>query len=139
MSGEIAKTSLCRSLIEGHLQQVRYKTALVSLPARLSMPIVSIVLRNSREPNELAHVFTRWETGCLLDGVALPAMQPSTRPDQSRVVCGDGGLQAVADAQFCQHALHVALHGGLREVELRTDLGVRQAACDQEQHVDLPS
>src|SRR6516162_5142119 len=72
-------------------------------------------------------------------GVALPAVQPSTRPDQSRVVCGDGGLQAIADAQFRQHALHVALHGGLREVELRTDLGVRQAACDQEQYVYLPS
>ena len=26
------------------------------------------MLPNSREPNELAHVFTRWETECLLDG-----------------------------------------------------------------------
>jgi len=50
---------------------------------------------------------------------ALPAVRPSTRPDQSRVVCGDGGLQAITDAQFRQHALHVTLHGGLREVELR--------------------
>ena len=35
-------------------------------------------------------------------------MPRSTRPDQSRVVCGNCGLQAVADAQFRQHALHVA-------------------------------
>jgi hypothetical protein len=27
-----------------------------------------IALRNSREPNEPAHVFTRWEIECLLDG-----------------------------------------------------------------------
>ena len=48
----------------------------------------------------------------------------SARLHQPGIVRGDRGLKAIAHAELAQHALHVTFHRGLRQVELRADLGV---------------
>src|SRR5829696_3441459 len=57
--------------------------------------------------------------------------------DQSGFVGDDDGLYAVAQAELLEDPRDVRLDGRLAEEELLGDLGVRAAAGEQPQHVDL--
>src|SRR4051812_14222231 len=50
----------------------------------------------------------------------------------------DDGLHAVAETELHQHVRDMCLHRRLADEELLRDLGVREPACDQLQHLELP-
>src|SRR5690606_20166085 len=57
--------------------------------------------------------------------------------NEAEVVCGDGGLGAVAHSKLVQDGCHVGLDGALADVERTGELGVGAALCDVTEDVLL--
>jgi hypothetical protein len=58
--------------------------------------------------------------------------------DESRLVGEHHRLHAVAKVELLQDVRDVGLHGRVADVELLSDLGVRESACDQAEDVSFP-
>ena len=65
------------------------------------------------------------------------AIGPGPRVDQTGPDGHDGGLRAVADAEFREHVAHMRLDRLLGQRELARDALVRKATGDQDQHLAL--
>src|ERR1035441_5254171 len=74
-----------------------------------------------------------WHAAGMLSGSGAAA-----RPDDALLVGKDRDLYAVAQVQLGEDAGDVALYGCLAEVELRCDLGIRQALGYQPHDLELP-
>src|SRR3954469_19058234 len=57
--------------------------------------------------------------------------------DQARLVRVDDRLDAIAQPQLLQDARHMRLGRGLADYEPLADLGVREPACEQLEHLAL--
>ena len=61
------------------------------------------------------------------------------RGHEPGLVGQDDGLDPVAQGELGQHPADVGLHGALLDHELSGDLGIRQATCDEPEHVHFTS
>src|SRR5207248_10818479 len=65
------------------------------------------------------------------------AWRPRVSVEESRLVREHDCLDAVAEVELLEDVGDVCLDGGVADVELFADLGVREAAGDQAEHVEL--
>src|SRR6266550_2500352 len=65
------------------------------------------------------------------------AWRPRVSVEESRLVREHYCLDAVAEVELLEDVRDVCLDGGVADVELSADLGVREAAGDQAEHVEL--
>src|SRR5689334_12510672 len=77
-------------------------------------------------------------TRCSASGTLVAmAWRPPVSLDKPRLVREHHGLDAVAKVELLQDVRDVRLDGRVADVELTADLGVRVAARDQAEHVQL--
>src|SRR5436309_3277099 len=65
------------------------------------------------------------------------ARRPHVSVEESRLVREHDNLDAVAEVELLEDVGDVCLDGSVADVELSADLGVREAAGDQAEHVEL--
>src|SRR5438093_11964717 len=58
--------------------------------------------------------------------------------EKTRLVREHDRLDAVTEPELLEDVRDVRLDGGVADVELSSDLGIREAAGDQAKHVELP-